>query len=173
MSYLIQSARTFVNGFLTDHIPSPLEMQMAKQLKEQSLQMEEMKQLMEGMKALIIKMEVETTRLRATRTAEAERRAAAKRKVEEEHKRRVEAEAKRKADSKRRADELRLTKSNPWTCPADGCVYPWTYKDVKYLRNSENQVWMYDGKECGDWKGLYIMAEDRIDETARDPYEDE
>jgi len=144
MSYLIQSARTFVNGFLTDHTPSPLEMQMAKQLEAQSLQMEEMKQLMEGMKALIIKMEVETTHLRAARGE----RKAAQHNTEE-------------------------PKPNPWTCPADGCVYPWTYKGVKYLRNSENQVWTYDGKECGDWKGLYIMAEDRIDETAHDPYEDE
>jgi hypothetical protein len=129
---------------LAEHAPSPLEMQMAKQLKEQSLQMEEMKQLMEGMKALIIKMEVETTHLRAAR-------------------------GKRSA-AQHKADE---PKPNPWTCPTDGCVYPWTYKGVKYLRNSENQVWMYDGKECGDWKGLYIMAEDRIDETARDPFEDE
>lgn len=143
MSYSSPS-HTFFNAMLAEHAPSPLEMQMAKQLKEQSLQMEEMKQLMEGMKALIIKMEVETTHLRAARA----KRSAAQRNVEE-------------------------PKPNPWTCPADGCVYPWTYKDVKYLRNSENQVWMYDGKECGDWKGLYIMAEDRIDETARDPFEDE
>ena len=143
MSYPNPS-HTFFNAMLAEHAPSPLEMQMANQLKAQSLQMEEMKQLMEGMKALIIKMEVETTHLRAARGE----RNAAQRNTEE-------------------------PKPNPWTCPADGCVYPWTYKGVKYLRNSENQVWTYDGKECGDWKGLYIMAEDRIDETAHDPYEDE
>ena len=160
MSYLIQSARTFVNGLLT---ATPLEIQMAKQLKEQSLQMEEMKQLMEGMKTLIVKMEVETSHLLAVRTAEAERRAEAKRKVEAERKRRVEAEARRKVE-----DEPK-----PWTCPIDGMVYPWTYKGVKYLRNNDNQLWMYDGKECGDWKGLYLIAEDRIDESAIDPFEDE
>ena len=129
--------------------------------------MEEMKQLMEGMKTLIVKMEAETAHLLSVRTAEAERRAEAKRKVEAERKRKVEAEARRKA-VKHREDELK-----PWTCPADSMVYPWTYKGVKYLRNSDNQLWMYDGKECGDWKGLYLIAEDRIDESAIDPFEDE
>jgi hypothetical protein len=165
MSYLIQSARTFVNGILTDHAASPLEIQMAKQLKEQSLQMEEMKQLMEGMKTLLVKMEAETA-LRAKREAEA------KRKAEAEH-RAAKLNVERRADAKRkaeaRADEL---KPNPWTCPADGRVYPWTYKGVKYLRNSENHVFMYAGKECGDWKGVYLMEEDRIDESVISPYED-
>jgi len=198
MSYLIQSARKLVSVFTEQ--PTPLEIQMAKQLKEQSLQMEEMKQLMEGMKTLIAKMEpivdAENKRIRlfSTRIAEnkerrraenEERRIAARkaeeRKAEERKEEERKAEEARKVETIRKAEELRLLiaarkaekKSAPWSCPTDGMVYPWTYKGVKYLRNSDNQLWMYDGKDCGDWKGLYLIAEDRIDESAIDPYEDE
>jgi hypothetical protein len=61
-----------------------------------------------------------------------------------------------------------------WTCPADGNVYPWTYKTKKFLRNSENQVWEADADGgCGDWAGVFIPTEDRIDESAADPFADE
>jgi exonuclease VII small subunit len=61
-----------------------------------------------------------------------------------------------------------------WTCPADGNVYPWTYKSKKFLRNSENQVWEAEADGgCGDWAGVFIPAEDRIDESAADPFADE
>jgi hypothetical protein len=61
-----------------------------------------------------------------------------------------------------------------WTCPADGNVYPWTYKGQKLLRNSDNQVWeAEEDGGCGDWKGLYMPAEERIDDSAADPFADE
>ena len=61
-----------------------------------------------------------------------------------------------------------------WTCPADGNVYPWPYKGKNYLRNSDNQVWEADAEGgCGDWAGNFVPAEDRIDESAADPFADE
>jgi hypothetical protein len=49
-------------------------------------------------------------------------------------------------------------------------VHPWPYKGKDYLRNSDNEVWTKgtDGN-CGEWQGIYLPAEDRIDETAEEP----
>jgi hypothetical protein len=64
--------------------------------------------------------------------------------------------------------------SAAWTCPDDGNVYPWAYKGENLLRNYENQVWTADAAGgCGDWKGLYLPQEDRIDDSAADPFADE
>jgi hypothetical protein len=61
-----------------------------------------------------------------------------------------------------------------WTCPADGNVYPWPYKGKNFLRNSDNQVWEADAEGgCGDWAGVFIPVEDRIDESAADPFADD
>ena len=61
-----------------------------------------------------------------------------------------------------------------WSCPADGNVYPWSYKGKKFLRNSENQVWEAEADGgCGEWAGVFIPAEDRIDESAADPFAEE
>jgi hypothetical protein len=61
-----------------------------------------------------------------------------------------------------------------WTCPTDGNVYPWPYKGMKLLRDFENRVWtVAEDGGCGDWKGLYLPAEDRIDDSAADPYADD
>ena len=62
-----------------------------------------------------------------------------------------------------------------WTCPADGMVHPWPYKGKHYLRNSDNETWMRgaDGG-CGEWQGIYLPAEDRIDDSVPEPvFEDE
>ena len=61
-------------------------------------------------------------------------------------------------------------KKPEWTCPADDMVHPWPYKGKNYLRNFQNEVWTKgtDGA-CGEWQGIYIPAEDRIDETAEEP----
>ena len=60
-----------------------------------------------------------------------------------------------------------------WTCPADGMVYPWSYKGKNYLRNSDNQVWerSSDGG-YGDWAGVYMPTEDCIDDSVAEPEED-
>jgi hypothetical protein len=61
-----------------------------------------------------------------------------------------------------------------WICPTDGNVYPWPYKSKDYFRDFENQVWekAEDGG-LGKWAGIFIRAENRIDESAADPFADE
>lgn len=60
-------------------------------------------------------------------------------------------------------------KVEAWTCPADGAVYPWTFKGKAYMRNSDSQVWEADGTEAGDWAGVYDAATDSIDDSAEEP----
>jgi chemotaxis protein histidine kinase CheA len=66
-------------------------------------------------------------------------------------------------------------KKEDWSCPADGMVHPWSYKGKSYLRNSDNEVWLRGGDGgCGDWQGIYLPAEDCIDDSASEPvFEDE
>ena len=57
-----------------------------------------------------------------------------------------------------------------WSCPADGAVHPWTYKGTKYLRNSDHQVWLEEADGgCGDWCGVYLIDDDRIDDSVEEP----
>jgi hypothetical protein len=66
-------------------------------------------------------------------------------------------------------------KKEEWSCPSDGMVHPWPYKGKTYLRNSDNEVWLKgaDGG-CGEWQGVYLPAEDRIDDSVPEPvFEDE
>jgi hypothetical protein len=68
-----------------------------------------------------------------------------------------------------------VVKKEEWSCPLDGMVHPWPYKGKQYLRNSENEVWLRgaDGG-CGEWQGIYIVTEDRIDDSVPEPvFEDE
>ena len=84
---------------------TPLEIQMAEQLKKQAHQMEEMKQMMEGMQIMMnpfLEAEKERKMLIAKRKAEEERKAEEARKAEEERK----AEKARKAEKQWRADTL-------------------------------------------------------------------
>jgi hypothetical protein len=68
-----------------------------------------------------------------------------------------------------------VAKKEEWSCPADGMVHPWSYKGKQYLRNSENEVYQRDADGgCGDWQGIYLPAEDRIDDSVPEPpYDDE
>ena len=65
-------------------------------------------------------------------------------------------------------------KKEEWSCPADGMVHPWSYKGKQYLRNSDNEVWLRgaDGG-CGEWQGVYLPAEDRIDDSVPEPVFDD
>ena len=66
-------------------------------------------------------------------------------------------------------------KKEEWSCPSDGMVHPWPYKGKQDLRNSDNEVWLKgaDGG-CGEWQGVYLPAEDRIDDSVAEPvFEDE
>jgi len=57
-----------------------------------------------------------------------------------------------------------------WSCPADGAVHPWAYKGMAYLRNSDHQVWRAEADgSCGDWCGVYLGGEDRIDDSVEEP----
>ena len=66
-------------------------------------------------------------------------------------------------------------KKEEWSCPADGMVHPWPYKGKTYLRNSDNEVWLRNGDGgCGEWQGIYLPAEERIDDSVPEPeFEDE
>ena len=65
-------------------------------------------------------------------------------------------------------------KTEEWSCPADGMLHPWAYKGKQYLRNSDNEVWAKgaDGG-MGEWQGIYLAAEDRIDDSAEEPVFDD
>ena len=58
--------------------------------------------------------------------------------------------------------------------PNDGYVHPWTFKGVTYCANHEREVWkMTEDEDLGDWVGVYLPKEDRIDETVPEPEYDE
>ncbi len=65
-------------------------------------------------------------------------------------------------------------KAEEWSCPADGMVHAWPYKGKQYLRNSDNEVWLKaaDGS-CGEWQGVYLPSEDRIDDSVPEPVFDD
>jgi hypothetical protein len=70
----------------------------------------------------------------------------------------------RKYLEERRKEEIYRRGENPcWSCPDDGCVYPWIYKGTKYLRNYSNEVWLSGpDKTLGEWQGIYIKTDDLI-----------
>ena len=115
------------------------------QLKEQTHQMTEMASMMKSMMSLAMPLlEEQAHKLCMEKEAEA---------------------ARKKAEAEKRA--------KLWSCPNDGYVYPWTYKGTKYLRNSDNQVWREEAYGvCGDWYGVYLIDEDRIDDSMEEPYLD-
>ena len=61
-----------------------------------------------------------------------------------------------------------------WSCPEDGMVHAWSYKGKSYLRNSDNETWVKgaDGG-CGEWQGIYLPTEDRIDDSVAEPVFDD
>jgi hypothetical protein len=61
-----------------------------------------------------------------------------------------------------------------WSCPADGGVHPWESNGIKYLRNSDNQVWLDGGDEVGEWQGVYDVATGKIYDSVEEPsFDDE
>lgn len=67
-------------------------------------------------------------------------------------------------------------KKDSFVCPTqDGAVYPWTWNGVEYMRNCHNQVWLKDEEgSIGDWQGVYLPAENKIDDSAEEPaFDDE
>jgi hypothetical protein len=66
------------------------------------------------------------------------------------------------APQKKKAEEV-------WSCEDDGCVAPWSYKGKKYMRDFGNNVWVNTNNLPGDWCGVYIPSEDRIDDSKEEP----
>ena len=65
-------------------------------------------------------------------------------------------------------------KEKAWTAKTrDGKVYKRTIGGVVYLSDYLNQLWLKDPDgSVGDWVGVYLPGENRIDTTASDPYEE-
>lgn len=56
----------------------------------------------------------------------------------------------------------------------DGKVYPRTIGGVAYMCNHMNQLWVKDSDgSVGDWAGVYLPSENRIDTDAADPFGDD
>jgi len=60
-----------------------------------------------------------------------------------------------------------------WKCEDDGCVSPWERAGKKYFRNFANEVWVNKDGMPGDWCGVYIPSEDRIDDSVPEPVANE
>lgn len=60
-------------------------------------------------------------------------------------------------------------KKDNWSCPNDGELHQWFFNGESYLRNYENEVWKDEDGEMGEWCGVYIPSENRIDEDVRSP----
>jgi len=55
----------------------------------------------------------------------------------------------------------------------DGKVYPRTIGGVAYFSNHLHQLWTKDEDGgVGDWAGVFVVSENRIDSTVADPFEE-
>ena len=74
---------------------------------------------------------------------------------------------------------LTKAKSEPekmvWNCPEDDMVHKWTWQGKTYLVNHHKCVWeMLPSGDAGNWVGLVIPEENRIDTEYEEPeYEDD
>jgi len=63
-----------------------------------------------------------------------------------------------------------MTSMTDLPIPDDGLLHNWTYAGKKYLRNFDNELWLQtDDCQLGDWQGVYLPTEDRIDDTVPEP----
>ena len=61
-----------------------------------------------------------------------------------------------------------------WKAPTDGSVSPWVSNGIKYLRNSDNQLWLDGGDDLGAWQGVLDVATGKIDTSVPEPsFDDE
>ena len=57
-----------------------------------------------------------------------------------------------------------------WSCKDDGNAHSWEHEGKFYARNFTNDVWNCEANgNVTTWAGIYLLAEDRIDETAAEP----
>lgn len=62
-----------------------------------------------------------------------------------------------------------------WTPPTvEGGCKAWSFKGKTYFRNAENELWLKKSNgSVGDWQGVYLPAEGRIDDSVPEPSYDE
>jgi hypothetical protein len=61
-------------------------------------------------------------------------------------------------------------KEKEWVAPEEGVAKKWVWNDKKYLRNSNDQVWLMNAdKSMGAWQGVYLPEENRIDASYEAP----
>jgi hypothetical protein len=68
-----------------------------------------------------------------------------------------------------------VVKQEEWKCDNDGLLHTWSFKGQEYLRNYDNEVFRptADG-QMGDWCGVYLPKENRIDDSVPAPeFDDE
>ena len=72
------------------------------------------------------------------------------------------------------AKKAQAAKEKAWTAKTkDGKVYKRTIGGVVYYSDYLNQLWARDADgSVGDWVGVYLPSENRIDATASDPFEE-
>ena len=80
------------------------------------------------------------------------------------------APVKAKKEVKKVVKEEAKEEVDTWKCEDDGNVYPWTFKGVTYLRNAQNEIWTkQEDDSMGEWCGVYIHAQGRIDDSIPAP----
>jgi len=64
----------------------------------------------------------------------------------------------------------KVAKPEEWTCENDGLLHDWSFKGQKYLRNYDNEVFRQteDG-QMGEWCGIFLKGENRIDDSVEAP----
>ena len=67
----------------------------------------------------------------------------------------------------------KVEKMEKWSCPDDGKCHPWVFKGQKLFRNYENGVYKQTPSGLPLWLGVYMEADDKIDDSVEDPNEDE
>jgi hypothetical protein len=119
--------------------------------------------------------EAEKEAKKAAKEEEKKKKDVPKAAVKKEEKKETEKESVAKKEEKKEVAVAKPTKKpvakkEEWSCPADGMLHPWSYKGKNYLRNSDNQVWLRDvDGGCGDWQGIYMVADNRIDDSVPEP----
>ena len=63
-----------------------------------------------------------------------------------------------------------VVKQEEWKCDNDGLLHKWSFKGQEYLRNYDNEVFRprEDGEQ-GEWCGVYLPGENRIDDSVEEP----
>jgi membrane protein involved in colicin uptake len=82
----------------------------------------------------------------------------------------VKAEKPAKAPSAPTKAKPAVAKKEEWTCENDGMLHDFPFKGKEYLRNYDNEVFAKTEEgERGAWCGIFVVAENRIDDSVAEP----